>query len=459
MVEITIANIIINYPGTRRNDIDRVVPVGPLYVVEALEKNGFHVDFRDYQLSVGENRTDPMSIVAFLEDCSDIVGIGCASDTLPLTILAMQKLKETFPEKIIILGGYGPTGVATEILKNFPFIDIIVLREGEKTMVDLIQCLTNKGNLKNVNGICFRSGNTIAINPHQQLINLDDIPIPSYNKINLHDYQNLSLISSRGCTFTCAFCECPSFWQYRVRRRSISNIIQEFKLLRDAYGPGLDRNPDGSWNKKGVPLIIHDETFTLKRSFVLALCDQLNREELNVQWMAMGRIDLMDDELMVRMAESGCVTIFYGAESGSDSILRKINKKVTVSEIKDVLQRSLDYFDSITTFFIWGFPDETMEDFHQTLELISYTENIGAGPVVYGWAPLPLSPLYEQYMNDLVFSEEYYTSSHMYQGNEIVDLLRKYPKVFPGFLVWHPDELEEKYEIAKSFGLETPFLP
>jgi radical SAM superfamily enzyme YgiQ (UPF0313 family) len=449
--DFTFINVIANFEARRRDDIDRMIPTGPLYVTAALEQRGYRVDFRDYQLYCLDDPLEPANLVRFIENPADVIGISCASDSLPLVILAMKELKRNHPGKTIILGGIGATGAADEIIRNFPFIDVVVKGEGEHTIVDVMEHLGS--GLAPVAGISFRDKTGVHINPLRERIrDLDALPFPSYHKLRFDDYTYIGMVSSRGCPFRCTFCDAEGFWGRQYVSRSPESMIEEIKLLLDRYRLKLD-----DYQHKKF-LLFYDETFVVDRRRVLSFCQRLKEENIRVEWLCMGRIDLMDEELMQQMAAAGCVEIFYGVESGSDKILNMIRKGLKRSQVEQVVKQSLRYF-GVTAFFIWGFPFETMEDFQETLSLISRLTDMGAYPVVYALSPLPISTLYKQYKDRLVFSEEYFSRSHLLKHQEMISLIKQYPDIFPGYYSWNPKLLLEKYEIAKKHEFCAPYLP
>lgn len=449
MKDITIANICF---GAKDNK-GKVgyVPLGPLYVTAALEEQGYGVDFRDYLVAAHafSEPMAPQSLLSFLDDSCPIVGIGCTSGTLPFVISSLSQLKKQHPEKTFILGGIGPTGVAEEIMRSFPFIDVVVKGEGEKTIVAVMDRLTSARGLQDVDGIVYWQGGAVRVNPARHWIeDLDKVPFPAYHRVNPHHYSIEGIASSRGCPYNCVFCDTAPFWGRRYRARSMGNVIREIEQLKDAYGI------------KEFEFV--DDTFVLNRDRVFAFCDQVKKKKLDINWTCCGRIDLMDEKMMQVMAESGCMMIFYGMESGSDSILKRIKKMFTREKARAVIAQSARYFD-IYVSFIWGFPFETMADFQDTIDCTAFISDLGGTPWLFSLAPLPMSLLYKEYRDKLVLSEEWFVNMAGPAREKIFDLVEKYPGIFSGFYRYQTDNFEEKYNIIKERGLmgqgaQTVFL-
>lgn len=428
MSDITIINLYHN-PKFRR------VPIGPLYVTAALEKEYYEVDFRDYLVdsSAYPDPMNLMNIFSFLNNSSPIIGVSCAGELLPLAILALRKLKKVYPGKKVILGGIGPTGSAQDILVQFPFIDIIVKGEGDRTAPALMKRLISGKSLGDVTGISYRQGNQIiANNPRERIKNLDELPFPAYDKINIHRYTHVGIYSSRGCPFQCRFCDVAPFWNQVNYRRSVENIIDEIVLIKDIY--------------KRQEIDIIDEIFILDRAKVLEFCRQVKQRNVDFRWSCRGRIDLMDEELMDEMAGAGCYLVFYGIGSGSDRILKKISKRFTSEQAKDILLKSKKYFD-VAVSLIWGFPFETMENFCETLRFNNFAQDHDCRVDIYLLAPLPLSALYHEYGNQLEFFKEKFQAVSAAGGNDIMEFARQYPSVSYWFYRYRTGNFQKKYEI------------
>ncbi len=422
------------------------VPLGPLYLTAALEEAGFAVDFRDY-LVAGRQFKDPValtSILSFLEGSAGILAVGCSSCTLPVVIMALESWKRERPDATVILGGIGPTGVAAQILEYFPFIDIIILGEGEHTIVDLMRTLESGGRLDRVRGIIHRREDAIILNPPRPRIrDLDSLPFPAYHKVDLNQYTCTGLITARGCPFQCTFCDVAPFWgRGHCHRRSITNVMREIRLLSEEYGQET--------------ITVFDETFPISRGRVMEFCRAIKKEDVKLRWTCSARISPMDPDLLREMKASGCFMVFYGVESGSDHVLRLTKKGYTRREAELVIDSSLRLM-FVNAFFMWGFPFESIADFFQTLEFVEQTARAGVIPVVHIVNSLPLSELYLQNKDNLRFLPQLYEGSLLLKHPEIVALIENFPTVFPGF--YHCDSLIlEKFEIARGRGLANNLI-
>jgi anaerobic magnesium-protoporphyrin IX monomethyl ester cyclase len=433
--EITLMHISKSHP--------RTVPAGILYIAAVLKRSGYQIDFRDYCIRSYEE-LNPLSILSYLQDSANVIGISCMSDSLPFVVCALRELKAKQPEKTVILGGAGPSGVADKILERFPFIDIVVVGEGEQTIVEVMECLTkgDKSDLRLVRGIYYRHGEEVIGNPPRERIsNLDQLPFPLYESIPIERYPLINIVFSRGCPYLCTFCDVAPIWKRKNYRRSVDSVIDELKFLRDTYGK--------------TNFEFTDETFVLRRDVTLDFCQRLRRDGIRVEWACTGRINLITKELLTEMASSGCKAIFYGIESGSDNVLDKIRKDFSIREALDVLHKTMDHMNAVAS-FIWGFPFESQEDLLRTMLSMIYVSQIGADVRLNRIVPFALTPLYKEYGDRLLWIEERNSSSAAdpfqaigYQ-KEVCDLIKELPEVFPEFYWFSTDWLKEKVRLVES---------
>jgi radical SAM superfamily enzyme YgiQ (UPF0313 family) len=158
------------------------------------------------------------------------------------------------------------------------------------------------------------------------------------------------------------------------------------------------------------------------------------------------------------MISAGCKKIYYGVESGNNDVLRTMKKGFTIEQALKTIDVSLKYFDVVQTSFVWGFPFETTEQFHDTFFTIIHLIRKGAAVKAVLLTPFPLSDLYHQYRDTLQFSEELCPSLYMagfHDKPEIISLIKGYKDVFPSFYYYDVGDVQEKYKISKELGLSA----
>lgn len=438
---VTIANFL------PRLGSEPTVPIGPLYVTAVLERAGCTVDFRDYQITSHKRPLSAQNIIRFLSGSERTLGVSCQFNALPFVLNALGEIKERDPQKTIVLGGPGPSAVAEDIVRHFAFIDVIVRGEGEETMLELAEGKP----LRDIRGIVYRDrGTVISTPPRKRIQDLDGLPFPAYHNIDFSKYAHAGIITARGCPFHCTFCEVAPLWGNNTVRRGVANVIAEMRFLHDRYGVRTFH--------------IHDDTFVLDRRWVRDFCRSLRDEGLDVSWLCLGRINLVDEEMLSDMAAAGCRGVQYGIESGSDAVLKRIHKGLTVEQILDVAKTSLRHIDNVTATFMWGFPFESMDDFYETVYLMGVMAGMGCTIKLLSLAPAPLSPLYRKYSHQLRFSEEYVSNllwgvldstTSKAEKDRVVKMIVRHPEIFSGFYHFHSKDLTEKHTVLKESNLLT----
>lgn len=432
------------------------VPLGPLYLVRALEDAGWSVDFRDYQLNEFEDPFASENIASYLGDSADIVGVSCMANLLPFTVLALRDFKEHHPEKTVILGGVGPAAVEQKVLEFFPWIDIIVKGEAEKTFPELMSALKAGRTLRGIPGVLYREDGHIIRNPSRERIaDLDQIPLPAFDRVELSQYAGYGVVTSRGCPYTCTFCGVAPIWGHTAYHRSNENILHEMHVLQERAGVNL--------------FLFQDEFFVSGRERVLSFCKALKDSGMDVKWKAFGRVNLTDVEMMEAMADCGCVELRFGVESASDRILQETEKGFVSAEVLEVIPEAIQTFPRVDAFYIWGFPFETMEDFQKTLFQMLSFRMMGARILPSLFCFLPQTKICQAYGDPekLEFCHQL-LPEYMLTGHEvfrsvqisipprhrhIFDFISRHPDIFPGFFQLRiEEEILPKLRVLQSFG-------
>ncbi len=315
----------------------------------------------------------------------DIVGILVRTPMLISALKISRLVKEWNKNCIIVWGGPHATIMPEESMRQ-PEVDFLAYGEGEKTLLELVKTIESGGDFSGINGIYYKKekGEIVRNQPREYLKNLNDLPFPGRHLVFDEDYypegSMPDLMGSRGCPFSCSYCSAYSLWGRNVRFRSVPNVIEEVKVLRDRY------------NCTTIHFV--DDSFTCNPAWVKELCEALIREKLDVKWGCLTRVNLINDELLKIMVEAGCYRADVGVESGSPRILKMMRKGIT---LEDVLRgdRLFDkYGIGWTAFFITGFPYETIEDLKATE---SFMKKINPYRIVLNnFTPYPATEDYER---------------------------------------------------------------
>jgi radical SAM superfamily enzyme YgiQ (UPF0313 family) len=433
------------------------VPLGCLYLTRALADADIDVDFRDYQTCDADEPFDMDTFLAFATEPAPIIGLSCMANLLPFTLMALAALRRRYPEATLVLGGVGSKSVEGQIIERFGAVDVICRGEGEITGPDLVHAIKTGRDLSTVKGISWRGPDGRAVhNPDRpRITDLDSIPMPAFDRVDLQRYAGYGMMTSRGCPYPCTFCSVAPVWNLESYSRSPANLVAEMRHLHNAAGVDL--------------FLFQDEFFISGKSHVMDFCRELSASGLDVQWKSFGRVNLVDQEMMQAMADCGCVELRFGIESGCDGVLERTRKGFTAAEAIDVVARAVTIFPRVDAFFIWGFPFETMDDFQQTLFAMVSMRMMGARILPSLLSLLPQTEIYREVAatRELEFCP-YLLPEFVFTGHEVCHgleveipprhaeyfrLIQDNPDIFPGF--FHVDlagNVLPKLALLQEFG-------
>ena len=259
----------------------------------------------------------------------------------------------------------------------------------EGTFGDFLVAIEMKKDILKVPGIIFRShGKNVFTGENPQVVNLDEIPLPArgYLKADLYKVGTLrgrkrytSIMTSRGCPFKCVFCS-TSVYGKRVRRRLIENVIKEIKHI--IYDLGVDH------------FYFLDDTLTLDRKYILELCDEIKKQGLKFTWEGGTRANLVDEQLISRMAECGLIRISFGFESADIGVRRIIKKEVPLESYVIANRLTNKYKVETINSVMLGLPGDTYESIKKTISFVRRSRPIKHA--TFGIAiPYPGSEMYD----------------------------------------------------------------
>ena len=292
--------------------------------------------------------------------------------------------------------------------------DVVVRGEGEETLKELLPALTQNNDLRQIHGIAFRSGDESIITPKRPVLrDLDALPLPAWDLINLnpykslwrryHGYFSLNLATTRGCPYKCNWCAKPIYGN-RYNTRSPERVTDEIEYLLSHHGP------EHFW--------ICDDIFGLKPGWVKKFNAEIKKRNLKFRFSIQSRVDLLlEPETVLSLKEAGAETIWVGAESGSQKILDAMDKGTTVIQIQEATRLLKDSGIRAAFFLQFGYPGEMKEDIEQTLKMVLQLmpDEIGIS-VSY---PLPGTSFYDSVKTQLKEKQNWIDSDDlalMYTG-------------------------------------------
>lgn len=301
-------------------------PLGIAYMAGVLQENNIDVEILDASAEDMDFKDVEKEL---LKRKPDLVALTALTPTIGRALETAQVVKETLPDSIVVMGGYHPTFNFIETLED-ENVDIVIRGEGEYIMLNLVQALENQSSLHDVKGIVFEDKNSkeIVVNPEAPLIqDLDELPFPALNLLPMKKYRLLdmdthmtTMITTRGCPMQCSFCSSAAMHGKKIRKRSVENIVDEIEYLKTNYD--IDT------------IAFMDDTFTLKKRKVMAICDEILKRNIEIMWGCTSRVDTLDEKLLKKMKEAGCITIFIGVESSDQQQLDNMCKNTTIAKIE-----------------------------------------------------------------------------------------------------------------------------
>ena len=285
---------------------------------------------------------------------------------VPSTMLAAKGAKEACPNATVVLGGPHATFMDKEILSQEPSVDVVVRGEGEQTLLELTEKITNQESLNDVEGITFRKEGQILQNPTRPYIqNLDELPFPAYKHFPLDKYRLFGklffpVITSRGCPFQCSFCTTSRILGKQYRARTAKNIGDELELLKNEY--------------HADSFTFYDDTLTLDKKRIFEICDEIKTRKIDIPWDCQTRVDQISEEILAKMKETNCQQVFFGAESGCQDVLDWVKKRTTVEQNEAAIKMAKKAGLFVAISIIIGYPGETAEMRKETLDFLRRAE-------------------------------------------------------------------------------------
>jgi len=289
-----------------------------------------------------------------------IIGFSVNRANIRFTVRLAKAIKRLSSDKTVIFGGHACAIEGEKMLIPSDAADILILGEGELPLFEAAALLKEGRVIDHIDGCEIRKGNgPIEISVKEPIWNLDAIPFPDFTEFSLSDYKTemLPLLAGRGCVNRCSFCNDWMMWP-RYRTRSAKNIFDE--ILHHVTANGVK-------SFEFVDLALSNNVKELE-----ALCELLLESRLSISWIANFAVrSAKNPELFDKMKRAGCTALRFGIESGSDNILRKMNKHFTAKDAIETLQTSHRAEIENHINIIVGFPGEAQEDFADTVNFIT----------------------------------------------------------------------------------------
>ncbi len=421
-----------------KGEISKVPPLGLMYLA------GFLQEHTSHDVHILECQIDDLSyeeIKKRLEDFSpDVVGIYSSISLIYDAVQVARLAKEANPDVHVCLGGPHLDAYPVETL-GIPYVDSVVIGEGERSFTELVACLDKTRPLDNVEGIFFkRNGSIVKNKPRGSEKDLNSIPFPARNLIDNNKYYysvdtavtSTSMMTTRGCPAQCIYCAKMST---AYRKRSPKDVVDE---MEDVAKLGISH------------INMWDDTFNIDKKRVIQICDEILERNLDISWTIRSRIPQVDRRQLEKLKEAGCNRIVYGIEAGTDRINNGILKRgIKIENAIECFQLTKEVGIPMAANFLIGAPEETREEIMETIRLaIKLDPEFAQFSIL---TPYPNSPFYTMALQEGVFSSDYLRE---YAKNPTEDL---------AFKVWDKvlaeEELRGLLEHAyKSFYFRPKYM-
>jgi anaerobic magnesium-protoporphyrin IX monomethyl ester cyclase len=437
-------------------------PLGFCYIASVLIEMGCEVSLLD---CVAEHSTMEDVYRRTLEFKPDLVGLTSTTVSFYYAKQALAEVKRADPRIKTIMGGAHVSAIPLETMQECSDLDFGVYGEGEATTRELVQSLTDGRPLGLIKGLCWRDDGKIVVNPPRpNERDLDRFPRPArhllkdlklYSPNPFRGYSRaVSVISSRGCTFDCSYCD-QSVFQRRWRGHGADAVLEEMEDLREHGGFDF--------------FSFEDDHFLINKERVIELCRKMIERKLDVGWSCSARANSFTPHVLELMRDAGCKIVYLGLESGSERMIKRIDKGMDLEAARKgagLLRRhGIQGYGA----FMMGVPDETPEDIDATLAFALSLPIDAISAFIY--VPYPGTPLRARALQTGFVSQDWRDySAHPTRLPYVQDgfteeyLLSRqrefYQKFYlrPGFVLTHLSNYFNRAFLSRAAGMAKDFL-
>ncbi len=335
-------------------------------------------------------------------------------------IKKLQTAAYNFPK--IVLGGPDVTYNVENYLKAGA--DFLVIGEGEETTFELYNAIMTHGQFHEINGLAFLENNQIIqTTARTKFKELDELPLPNREAINMYRYletwksnhgqSSMTISTQRGCPYTCKWCSTAVYGQ-SYRRRPANQVAAEMKMLKEKY------HPDALW--------FVDDVFTVSHKWLLSFKEEVLKQDAIIPFECITRAERLNEDILQLLKDVGCFRIWIGAESGSQTIIDAMDRRVDVNQVKKVIQDTNAMGIETGTFIMLGYPGETEKDITETIQYLK-----DANPTLYTITvayPIKGTSLYNEIEHKITQQPDWETST-----DRDIDFERTYSRKYYQYAV------------------------
>ncbi|MEX1025509.1 MAG: radical SAM protein [Planctomycetota bacterium] len=388
------------------------MPMGLAYVGAVLRQAGHEVSMLDAVAEAPDKVTKdrhlhrlgllPEEIVERLDPEAGAFGLtNMWSFSWPLVRELIHQIKAAYPDIPLVCGGEHFTGLPDYSMETSP-IDYIITGEGEDAATTLFAAIEHGLPVDEIPGLVYwkdgkRGGELLKTGPQKRRRNLDELPWPAWDLVDIAIYNRWELVNgvragltvpilaTRGCPYQCTYCASPQMWTTRYYTRDPEDVANEIEYYHKHYG--------------ATNFPFQDLTAIVKRDWIIEFCNALLAKKLDITWQFPSgtRCEVIDDEVARLLFETGGKHLAYAPESGSERTRDLIKKRMKTESLLNAVEASVRHKLNITCFFVLGFPHDTQEDFRLTRKLVRKLALMGIDDIAIGFFfPIPATELYHQ---------------------------------------------------------------
>jgi magnesium-protoporphyrin IX monomethyl ester (oxidative) cyclase len=414
LIEQNMKVLLINPPFTQYGsevEIQADEPLGLMYLAAYLRQKGIQVEILDafqgkksvpiendfYKSGLSNEEI----ITKITEYEPDIVGISTMFTMHSKGVHDLAAVVKRISQNILVVCGGSHASALPDLVLRDENVDIVVIGEGEETLLELVDCQTDNKQISDVPGTAVRENGKVKINPVRPHIeNIDELPFPARDMVDMNIYlgdryrndfsmspPRANIITSRGCPYKCPYCAIHSIWRHTWRGTSATKIADEIELLIDNYQVN--------------EIAFQDDNLTLNKKRINDLCDEILKRKLRIKWCTPNGVAIwtLDKELIAKMKTSGCYKLTFGIETASLNTQKFINKShVDLIKAKDIIKHCNKVGMWTHSAFIIGFPYETYEDIKATMDYAIDSDLDFAAFFIA--TPFPGTELYDIYLRE-----------------------------------------------------------
>ncbi len=310
----------------------------------------------------------------------------------------------------VMWGGTFPS-LRSELILKEDYVDYVIIGEGEYTLRDLLEVMKGNMSVEDCLGLAYKKNGKVIINGDRPFIDLAELPPTNYELFDMEKYilknayggRQLFIYQSKGCPLHCAFCSNTTYHRSTHRSRPVRVIVDEIKYLIEKYHIDI--------------IVFADELWCPNKNDMREFCRLIKEENIKIKWSCFSRLGQFNREDYILMHECGLYAAFIGIESGNQQMLDRIHKNIKVKDVIPYFESLKDIGVAFTTFFIIGYPNETIDQLRDTVNLI---QSIPVNTVpVYHFIPLPGTELF----NEVIKTRKYTPPKNLKEAAKSMDTI------------------------------------